>query len=170
MTDEFTHIDYRGRAKMVDITNKPASYRVAIAEGRVFMRKETLTKIEASEIAKGDVLAVARIAGISAAKRTSELIPLCHNILLTGINVEFSSFSTEDTAGINIRAEVRSTGKTGVEMEALTAVSISALTIYDMCKAADKTMSISDIRLIEKRGGKSGAWKYQDNCSGIDHQ
>jgi cyclic pyranopterin phosphate synthase len=124
------------------------------------MKRETLDKIEAAEIAKGDVLAVARIAGIGAAKRTAELIPLCHTILLTNVDMDFSSFAMEeDTAGIEIRAEVTSTGKTGVEMEALTAVSAAALTIYDMCKAVDRAMVISDVRLLEKRGGRSGTWK-----------
>jgi cyclic pyranopterin phosphate synthase len=168
---EFTHIDSSGKAKMVDVTEKSDTYRVAMAEGKIFMNKTTLDKIEASEIAKGDVLAVARIAGIMSAKRTSELIPLCHTILLTSVKVDFSSFR-ENRAGILIRAEVISTGKTGVEMEALTAVSVSALTIYDMCKAIDRGMIISDIRLIEKRGGKSGTWQadeHQDNISDSDN-
>lgn len=148
---------------MVDVTDKSDTRRVAVAEGRIFMKRETLEKIEASEIAKGDVLAVARIAGISAAKRTAELIPLCHIILITSVEVDFSSFTTEETAGINITARVTSTGKTGVEMEALTAVSVAGLTIYDMCKAMDRSMTISDVRLLEKRGGRSGTWKAAEH-------
>ena len=148
---------------MVDVTDKSDTRRVAIAEGRIIMKRETLEMIEASEIAKGDVLAVARIAGISAAKRTAELIPLCHIILITSVEVDFSSFTTEETAGINIIARVTSTGKTGVEMEALTAVSVAGLTIYDMCKAVDRSMTISDVRLLEKRGGRSGTWKAAEH-------
>ena len=145
---------------MVDVTDKTDTRRVAIAEASIFMKRETLGKIEAAEIAKGDVLAVARIAGIGAAKRTAELIPLCHTILLTNVDIDFASFLTEDdAAGIRISAQVTSTGKTGVEMEALTAVSVAALSIYDMCKAVDRSMVISDIRLLEKSGGRSGTWK-----------
>jgi len=168
--NELTHIDSSGKARMVDVTDKSDTRRVAIAEGRISMKRATLDKIEATEIAKGDVLAVARIAGIAAAKRTAELIPLCHTILLTNVDIDFSTFSLkpfskacEDVAGIMIRAEVTSTGKTGVEMEALTAVSVAALTIYDMCKAVDKSMVISDIRLLEKRGGRSGTWKATEH-------
>ena len=159
MKDELTHIDSSGKARMVDITEKSETERVAVAAGRILMKRETLDKIEASEIAKGDVLSVARIAGICAAKRTAELIPLCHIILITGVEVDFSSFTIEEAAGINITARATSTGKTGVEMEALTAVSVAALTIYDMCKAIDRSMTISDVRLLEKRGGRSGTWK-----------
>lgn len=159
MKDELTHIDSSGKARMVDVTDKADTNRVAIAEGKIFMKPTTLSKIEAAEIAKGDVLAVARIAGIGAAKRTAELIPLCHNILLTNVHMDFSSFIQEDMAGIGIKARVTSTGKTGVEMEALTAVSVAALAIYDMCKAVDRAMTISGVRLLEKRGGKSGTWK-----------
>ena len=148
---------------MVDVTDKSDTRRVAIAEGRIIMKRETLDKIEASEIAKGDVLAVARIAGISATKRTAELIPLCHIILITSVEMDFSSFTTEEMAGINITARVTSTGKTGVEMEALTAVSVAGLTIYDMCKAVDRSMTISDVRLLEKRGGRSGTWKAAEH-------
>ncbi len=161
---ELTHIDSSGKARMVDISDKADTRRVAIAEGRIFMKRETLDKIEASEIAKGDVLAVARIAGISAAKRTPELIPLCHIILLTSVEMDFSSFTTEDgAAGIKITAKSISTGKTGVEMEALTAVSVAALAIYDMCKAVDRSMTISGVRLLEKRGGRSGTWKASEH-------
>jgi cyclic pyranopterin phosphate synthase len=159
MKNELTHIDESGKARMVDVTSKADTKRVAIAQGRIFMKRETLHKIEASEIAKGDVLAAARIAGICAAKRTADLIPLCHIILITSVEVDLSSFNAEDKCGIKITAKVTSTGKTGVEMEALTAVSVAALTIYDMCKAVDRFMIISDIRLLEKRGGRSGTWK-----------
>jgi cyclic pyranopterin phosphate synthase len=159
MKNELTHIDGSGKARMVDVAGKPDTKRVAVAEGKIFMKRETLDKIEASEIAKGDVLAAARIAGICAAKRTADLIPLCHIILITSVEVDFSGFAAEDESGIKITAKVTSTGKTGVEMEALTAVSVAALTIYDMCKAVDRFMIISDIRLLEKRGGRSGTWK-----------
>ena len=171
MKNELTHIDSSGKARMVDVADKQDTRRVAVAEGKIFMEQATLDKIEAAEIAKGDVLAVARIAGISAAKRTWELIPLCHNIPLTSVDVDFSSFSTEDTAGIEITASATSTGKTGVEMEALTATSVAALAIYDMCKAVDRAMTISGVRLLEKRGGKSGTWKaaeYQNRGGGIN--
>ena len=169
---KLTHVDESGKAKMVDVTDKADTHRVAIAEGKIYMKKTTLDMIEASEIAKGDVLAVARVAGIMSAKRTPDLIPLCHTILLTSVEVNFTSFREEKT-GIIITAEVISTGKTGVEMEALTAVSVSALTIYDMCKAVDRGMIISGIRLLEKKGGKSGTWKaseHQDNCGDSDSQ
>lgn len=169
---KLTHVDDSGKARMVDVTEKPDTHRVAIAEGKIFMKKQTLDMIESSEIAKGDVLAVARIAGITAVKRTSDLIPLCHTILITKAKIDFASFREEkncssvaqrDVTGIIITAEVVSTGKTGVEMEALTAVSVSALTIYDMCKAVDRGMIISDIRLLEKKGGKSGTWKASEH-------
>ncbi len=161
MKKRFTHIDESGKAKMVDITDKSDTHRLAIAEGKVYMKESTLNMIESDEISKGDVLAVARIAGIMSAKRTAELIPLCHTILLTKVSVDFTSFRGDKT-GILIKAEVTSTGKTGVEMEALTVVSVSALTIYDMCKAVDKDMIISEIRLLEKRGGKSGTYKASE--------
>lgn len=158
--DKLTHIDSSGKAKMVDVTEKSDTRRIAVAEGKVFMKRETLAKIEASEIAKGDVISVARIAGIGAAKRTAELIPLCHTILLTGIDMDFSNSIVDDNiAMIKITAKVTSTGKTGVEMEALSSVSVAALTIYDMCKAVDRSMIISEIRLLEKSGGRSGTWK-----------
>ncbi|MBM3211325.1 cyclic pyranopterin monophosphate synthase MoaC, partial [Candidatus Poribacteria bacterium] len=143
---KLTHIDSSGKARMVNVSNKDDTQRIAIAEGKVFMKIETLEKIQASEIAKGDVLAVARIAGIGAAKRTWELIPLCHNILLTGVEIDFSNSVENDIACVKITVYVTSTGKTGVEMEALSAVSVSALTIYDMCKSIDRGMIISDIR------------------------
>jgi len=137
---------------MVDVGKKPDTKRVAVAKGRVVMTPQTLELIRKNEIAKGDVLTVAQVAGITAAKRTSELIPLCHPLLLTNISVDFD---LQDD-GIEIRAIVEATGKTGVEMEALTAVTVSALTIYDMCKAQDRAMRIQDVRLVKKSGGKSG--------------
>lgn len=137
---------------MVDVGKKPDTKRVAVAKGRVVMTPQTLELIRKNEIAKGDVLTVAQVAGIAAAKRTSELIPLCHPLLLTNISVDFD---LQDDA-IEIRAIVEATGKTGAEMEALTAVTVSALTIYDMCKAQDRAMRIQDVRLVKKSGGKSG--------------
>jgi len=137
---------------MVDVGEKPDTKRVAVAKGRVVMSPQTLELIRKNEIAKGDVLTVAQVAGIAAAKRTSELIPLCHPLLLTNVNV---GFDFQDD-GIEITATVEATGKTGVEMEALTAVTVSALTIYDMCKAHDRAMRIQDVRLVKKSGGKSG--------------
>jgi len=137
---------------MVDVGEKPDTKRVAVAKGRVVMNPGTLELVRKNEIAKGDVLTVAQVAGIAAAKRTSELIPMCHPLLLTNIQVDFDF--QED--GIEITATVEATGKTGVEMEALTAVTLSALTIYDMCKAQDRAMRIQDVRLVKKSGGKSG--------------
>jgi len=147
-----SHLDAQGRARMVDVGKKPDTKRVAVAKGRVVMTPQTLELIRKNEIAKGDVLTVAQVAGITAAKRTSELIPLCHPLLLTNISVDFD---LQDDA-IEITGIVEATGKTGVEMEALTAVTVSALTIYDMCKAQDRAMRIQDVRLVKKSGGKSG--------------
>ncbi len=149
-----THLDERGQANMVDIGAKPANQRIARAAGRVWMAPETLQLIRAGNLKKGDVLNTARIAGIMAAKRTAELIPLCHPIPIDRIALEFA-FDDQGCA-IEIEATVASTGKTGVEMEALTAVSVAALTIYDMAKAVDRGMRLTDIRLIEKRGGVRG--------------
>ncbi len=150
---ELTHFDEEGRARMVDVTEKTESMRVATARGKVEMQPETLERIRQGQIAKGDVLAVAQVAGIMAAKQTSNLIPMCHPLAITGakLNFEILPPSTIEIEGI-----VKVTGKTGVEMEALTAVSVAALTIYDMCKAIDKTMVIGEVRLMEKTGGKSG--------------
>lgn len=154
MTTKLTHIDNTGRARMIDVGNKPDSERIAIACGQVVMKQSTLKLIQTGMMMKGDVLTVAQIAGISAAKRTADLIPLCHPLPITHIEV---SLSTDDTLpGVIITASVKSTGKTGVEMEALTAVSVAALTVYDMAKAAEKTMRIQNIRLLEKHGGRSG--------------
>lgn len=149
-----THLDDSGRAHMVDVGAKPATERIAIAKGEVVMRKETLELIRAGAMKKGDVLTVAQIAGITAAKRTSDLIPLAHPIALTHVEVDLSL--DEALPGVHITASVKTTGRTGVEMEALTAVSAAALTVYDMAKAAEKTMKIQNIRLVEKHGGRSG--------------
>jgi len=151
---ELSHLDEKGRASMVDVSGKDATHRVAVASGFVTMRREVLEAVSSGTVPKGDVPAAARIAGIQAAKRTSELIPLCHPLPLDHVAVDFS---VEDN-GIRITARVSTTGKTGVEMEALTAVSIAALTIYDMCKSADRGMEISGIHLVEKSGGRSGHW------------
>jgi cyclic pyranopterin phosphate synthase len=151
---KLTHVDEHGRARMVDVTAKPKTDRVAMARGEVRMQHETLQLIRAGAIKKGDVLIVAQIAGITAAKRTSELIPLCHPIPLTHVSVELA---LEDSLpGVIITATARTTAETGVEMEALTAVSVAALTVYDMAKAAEKTLRIENIRLVEKHGGLSG--------------
>jgi cyclic pyranopterin phosphate synthase len=149
-----THLDKAGRARMVDVGDKPDTERIAIAKGEIAMRSETLRLIAEKGLPKGDVLAVAQVAGIMAAKRTPDLIPLCHPILLTQVDVAFEV--DETSSRIAITAMARSHGKTGVEMEALTAVSVAALTIYDMAKAVDKTMRIGNIRLVRKSGGKSG--------------
>jgi len=153
-----THLDEQGRARMVDVGDKPDTERVAIAKGDITMQPETLALIRAGGLEKGDVLAVARVAGIMAAKRTSELIPLCHPLMLTNVKVEFELPEGEDgrLGEIEITATVKTRGKTGVEMEALTAVSVAALTIYDMAKAVDRAMRIQNVRLVEKHGGKSG--------------
>jgi cyclic pyranopterin phosphate synthase len=157
MTGELTHFDAQGRARMVDVSDKDATARVAVARGTVTMAPETLRRISGGEIAKGDVLAVARLAGIMAAKRTHELIPLCHPLALTAVELDLSADPARDA--VDIEARVRTTGKTGVEMEALTAVSVAALTVYDMCKAIDRAMRIGDIRLAHKSGGKSGTYE-----------
>jgi cyclic pyranopterin phosphate synthase len=157
-----THLDEQGRARMVDVGAKAESERVAVARGRVTMQPETLDAIQAGTVSKGDVLTVAQIAGIQAAKRTHELVPMCHPLLLTHVSVELEPGGAEGQAWIDVEAMVRCTGKTGVEMEALTAVSIAALTVYDMCKAADRAMRITDVHLARKSGGRSGDWKTED--------
>ena len=154
MRSKLTHLDKIGRARMVDVGDKPDTERIAIAGGEVVMKRTTLELIRAGNIKKGDVLTVAQIAGITAAKRASDLIPLCHPLPISYIEVVLN---LDDTLpGVIITATVKTTGKTGVEMEALTAVSVAALTVYDMAKAAEKTMKIQNIRLIEKHGGRSG--------------
>jgi cyclic pyranopterin monophosphate synthase len=154
---KLTHFDEHGRAHMVDVGDKASTKRRAVARGRITMLPETLALIEAGEAGKGDVLGVAEIAGIMAAKRTSDLIPLCHPLPLTSVKLTLTPSTVENS--VEIEAAVETTGKTGVEMEALTAVHIAALTIYEMVKAVDRWMVISDIRLEEKTGGKSGDWK-----------
>ncbi len=152
-----THIGADGEARMVDVSDKAATDRVAIAEGRVRMAASTLATILAGDAKKGDVIGAARIAGIMAAKKTSDLIPLCHPVSLSKVSINIAP--DEALPGLTVRAEARCVGPTGVEMEALTAVSIACLTIYDMAKALDRGMSIEGLRLIEKRGGKSGEWR-----------
>jgi cyclic pyranopterin phosphate synthase len=154
MSKKISHLDETGQAQMVNVGHKPETERIAIAKGEISLRQETLDFISAGGLKKGDVLSVARIAGIMAAKRTAELIPLCHPLPLNQIKVDFEL--DHDLSVIQITASVRTFAKTGVEMEALTAVSVSALTIYDMAKSADKQMRIQNIRLVEKRGGQSG--------------
>lgn len=162
MTDnpQLTHLDEKGVARMVDVGSKPDSERIAVAGGTVFMKPATLQLIQQGALKKGDVLSVARIAGIMAAKKTSDLIPLCHPIALTHLDVELTLDTAENA--VRIFATARTTGKTGVEMEALTAVTVAALTVYDMAKAVDREMRLSDIRLLEKHGGQHGDYKAED--------
>jgi cyclic pyranopterin phosphate synthase len=154
MPSKLSHLDEHGRASMVDVSHKPDTERIAIARGEVHMKKETLELIRAGQIKKGDVLTIARIAGITASKRTSDLIPLCHPLPLTNLDVDLAL--DDSIPGVVITAAAKTVGKTGVEMEALTAVSVAALTVYDMAKAVEKTMRIQNIRLLEKHGGQSG--------------
>ena len=154
---ELTHFDSAGQAHMVDVAAKQASHRIAIAIGRIVMRPETLQKILQGTASKGDVLGIARVAAIQGAKRTSELIPLCHPISLSSVSIDFKVLVEDNAVECSARAET--VGRTGVEMEALTAVSVALLTIYDMCKAVDRGMHIEGVRLMEKRGGKSGHWQ-----------
>ena len=158
-----THIDASGTASMVDVADKAVTMRTAVAEGCVVMQPETLALIRAGDARKGDVLGVARIAGIMAAKRTHELVPLCHPLLLTKVQVDLEL--DDLLPGVRIRGLARVTGQTGVEMEALTAVSVACLTVYDMVKAADRGMRIEGIRLLSKEGGKSGDWKAEGQTS-----
>jgi cyclic pyranopterin monophosphate synthase len=153
---ELSHLDDQGRARMVDVSEKEVTSRMAIARGTVHMRPETLALILEEKIEKGDVFSVARVAGIMAAKKTSELIPMCHPLNITSVKIELSAM--KDPARVNIEATVRVSGKTGVEMEAMTAVAVAGLTIYDMCKAVDREMTIGEIRLAKKSGGKSGTF------------
>jgi cyclic pyranopterin phosphate synthase len=155
----FTHLDAEGRARMVDISDKQETDRVAIAGARVVMRPETLERIRSGDVAKGDVLAVARLAGIMAAKRTAELIPLCHPLALTSVEVDLEC--APERSAVEITATCKLRGRTGVEMEALTAASVAALTVYDMCKAVDRGMVVTDLRLLRKSGGKSGNWEAE---------
>ena len=155
---ELTHFNEQGRARMVDVSEKAQTFRVARAEATVRMAKTTMDKIKEGAIGKGDVLAVAQVAGIMAAKKNSELIPMCHPLLLTTVDI---SFSIEDTV-LHILSEVRCHGETGVEMEALTAVSVAALTVYDMCKAVQRDMRIDNVHLLYKEGGKSGVYEAEE--------
>ncbi|HEX6797813.1 MAG TPA: cyclic pyranopterin monophosphate synthase MoaC [Ktedonobacterales bacterium] len=163
-----THFDESGRARMVDVSGKAETAREAVAAGEVRMRSETLALIRAGRMAKGDVLAVAQVAGIMAAKRTPEIIPMCHTLLLTGVELRFALADGDpDDPGmgtVGIQATVRTVGKTGAEMEALTAVSAAALTIYDMCKAVDREMTIERVRLLRKSGGKSGTFERAEEA------
>jgi cyclic pyranopterin phosphate synthase len=163
MTRQLTHLDESGRASMVDVGNKADSERIATARGAVIMRPETLRLIIEGNVKKGDVLTLAEVAGVMAAKRTSELIPLCHPLLLTHIDVTCTP--VESSSRVEIEATVRLRGKTGVEMEALTAVSVAGLTIYDMAKAVDRSMRLTDVRLVSKSGGQSGDFVAEGESS-----
>ncbi len=156
---KLSHFDEDGAARMVDVSAKQETAREAVAEGHVFMQPETLSLILDRKVVKGDVFGVARIAGIMAAKKTPELIPLCHPLGISSVNVDFDT--DKERSCVLVRATVRLSGKTGVEMEALTAVAAAGLTIYDMCKSTDRTMTISDIRLMKKSGGKSGTFERE---------
>ncbi len=160
---EFSHLNAAGQANMVDVSDKQDSIRVAVAEAKVLLSDQVLGKVTDQSIAKGDLLATARIAGIQAAKKCSDLIPLCHPLPLTKVTLDIEEFGEESQRGLRVQGVCKTTGKTGVEMEALTAVSVAALTIYDMCKALDKGIVIKDIRLLEKTGGKSGRWVRVDD-------
>lgn len=160
--NELTHFSDSGRARMVDVSEKPDTRRVAVASGVLRMRPETLARIRAGSIAKGDVLTVADVGAVMAAKRTADIIPMCHALALTGVEVVFSDIAEPDAVGcvgIKVVTSAHCTGQTGVEMEALCAASVALLTIYDMCKAIDRGMRIESIQLEEKRGGKSGVWQ-----------
>ena len=163
-SSRLTHIDAKGEARMVDVSDKAVTDRRAVAEGFIRMQPETLALVEAGEAKKGDVIGAARIAGIMAAKKTHELIPLCHPLAITKATIEFEI--SKSPPGIHVLSEVKVSGPTGVEMEALTGVSVACLTLYDMLKAADKTMTIEDIRLVEKTGGKSGTFKAPARSKG----
>mgnify|MGYP001198252170 CR=1 FL=1 len=166
---EFTHFNESGRARMVDVGAKASTERAATAQAIVYLQPETLEKIQHGKIAKGDVLAVAQVAGVMGAKKTPDLIPMCHPILLTGVDISFKEEPQPNRDGlcaITITATAKTTGQTGVEMEAITAVSVAALTIYDMCKAVDRGMSFSDVCLLAKSGGKSGTYLRDGQGSG----
>jgi cyclic pyranopterin phosphate synthase len=161
---EFTHFNESGRARMVDVGGKAQTDRVATAQAKVYLRPETLEKIQRGKIAKGDVLAVAQVAGVMGAKKTPDLIPMCHPLFLTSVDISFKEEPQPDRDGrcsITVTATAKTSGQTGVEMEAMTAVSVAALTIYDMCKAIDRNMSFSDVWLVSKSGGKSGTYNRE---------
>lgn len=164
MASEFTHLDPLGRARMVDVTAKEPSHRRAVARCRVHMDTDTASKIASGAITKGDVLAVARVAGIQAAKQTPSLLPLCHPLLVGSV---FVNFRIEDTH-VEVEAQVETVDRTGVEMEALTACAIAALTIYDMCKSVDRAMTIGELQLWEKTGGRSGMWRREPDFDDLD--
>ncbi|MDQ6960827.1 MAG: cyclic pyranopterin monophosphate synthase MoaC [Mariprofundaceae bacterium] len=156
---DLTHFDEAGRARMVDVSAKDETVRIAVARGEIHMRSETIARIQAGKIKKGDVLAVADVAAVMGAKRTPDMIPMCHTLLLSGVNIEFEERREPATDGrsiLDVQVRVKCTGSTGVEMEALTAVSTALLTVYDMCKAIDRDMTLTGIELLEKEGGKSG--------------
>ncbi len=157
--DKLTHFDSAGQAHMVDVTNKDETHRIAVAAGTIRMQAATLAQIMSGSAKKGDVLGIARIAAIMGAKRTSDLVPLCHPLALTRVTVEFET--DEGASSVHCRAQVETVGKTGVEMEALTAVQVGLLTIYDMCKAVDRGMVMTNVRVMEKLGGKSGEWRAE---------
>lgn len=163
MSDQLTHIDEKGDVRMVDVSAKPDTERVAVAEGFISMKPETLELIASGTAAKGDVLACARVAGVMAAKKTSDLIPMCHPLNITKAKVEctpvFAGERSDGYVGIHVTTTCGVTGKTGIEMEALTAASVACLTVYDMCKAVDRGMEIMDVRLLKKDGGKTGLWE-----------
>jgi cyclic pyranopterin phosphate synthase len=169
MNDQFTHFNEDGRARMVDVSSKDNTERVATAEGSVYMKAETLKLIQDGKIKKGDVLAVAQVAGISGAKKTWDLIPMCHPLLITSVNIKFKENEqpTPETGlcSIGVQASVKVSGQTGVEMEAITAVTLAALTIYDMCKAVDRGMYFNNIGLVYKEGGKSGVFSKKSVAS-----
>ncbi|HTT08553.1 MAG TPA: cyclic pyranopterin monophosphate synthase MoaC [Gammaproteobacteria bacterium] len=158
---KLTHLNKKGEARMVDVSAKAVTHRVAVAEGCIRMKAATLRRVQTAGHKKGDVLAVARVAGIMAAKQTSELIPLCHPLSLTRVEIELTPEKKKNA--VHCRASVETDGKTGVEMEALLAVEIALLTIYDMCKAVDRGMTINGVRLLEKSGGRSGIWRRRKN-------
>jgi len=157
---DFTHFNRRGEARMVDVGGKDTTHRTAVAEGRILLSQETLDGIVAGGHRKGDVLGTARLAAIMAAKKTADLVPLCHPLPLSAVTVDFEH--TAEPPSITCRARAETRAQTGVEMEALTAVQIALLTIYDMCKSADRAMTITNIRLLEKTGGRSGAWRREE--------
>lgn len=159
--EQLTHINPQGRAYMVDVSEKKKTKREAVACGSIYMKRNTLERIESGDIHKGDVLSVAQVGGIMGAKKTADIIPMCHPIFMTGCDITFRI--DYDNNKIDITAIAKTVGETGIEMEALTAVTVAALTVYDMCKAIDKTMTISDIRLLRKIGGKSGEFNFEEN-------
>ncbi len=156
---EFTHFNEEGKAKMVDVSEKKVTDRTAVATGSIRVSSEVIGRIISKDMKKGDVLSVAQVAGIMGAKKTSDIIPMCHNIFISGADIKF--YIDEENSKIDIKATVKTSGQTGIEMEALSAVSIAALTIYDMCKAVDKNMTIENVKLIKKTGGKSGTYERE---------